>query len=294
MLSISTCRAFRRLAGKTQVIHAPRHDHVATRLTHSLDVACIASQLARSLSPASGEGGEVDLERVEAIALAHDVGHPPFGHAGEQVLTRLSTDAGLGSFHHASFGVRVLSKLDPPCGGVPDAVLEGVLAHSKGREGAVFLGSALPIEARIVRAADLYAYASGDLDDGFRLGVFTASELPPRARRVLGETGRRVRATLVARTLVAKELRLDDEAEGALRDLRAFLYQRFYCGPPTVAQTSFAREVLTRLFRRFERDLAATLAAVGWSRREEERPSMRDALDAIGCMTDRFAITAAA
>ena len=302
---IVASRAFRRLAGKTQVVHAPESDHVATRLTHTLEVAAIARRLARGL----GQAHVLDLDLVDAIALAHDVGHPPFGHAGEAVLARLAADAGLGGFHHAAFGVRLLGTLERADDGAPvasdRALLDGVLAHSKGKSGSVFVtrsSAAAPsamraIEARIVRAADLYAYASGDLDDAYRLSVLSPQALPPRARRVLGERGAAVREALVRRTITATlassdaTLALDEEAAEALAELRAHLYERFYEGRATSAQSSLARRVIHACWRRFERGGAAALDAAGWSRREHVgAPTLRDGLDALACMTDRFAI----
>jgi dGTPase len=314
-------RAFRRLAGKTQVIHAPQNDHIATRLTHTLEVASVARALAEALD---AEHTLLDHALVESIALAHDVGHPPFGHAGEAVLSRLSSDAGLGGFHHAAFGVRLLSVLERDAEGVPivssKAILDGIVAHSKGKSGAVFasgstqaardgarIGENIGLrrrstEALLVRAADLYAYASGDLDDAYRLGVFTAAALPENARKILGDDGASVRRVLVERTARAtlaspeRGIHLDDEADRALGSLRAFLYERFYEGPPTRAQTRLAAEVLSAAWARCMGDLEGSLAAIGWRARTHEAigPTPRDALDAIACMTDRFAVAFAA
>jgi dGTPase len=316
-------RAFRRLSGKTQVIHAPTNDHVATRLTHTLEVASVARELACGLDPGS-DGGRaseplLDHALVEAIALAHDVGHPPFGHAGEAVLARLAADAGLGGFHHAAFGVRLLSVLERDSSGAPvvqsKAVLEGIVAHSKGKAGAVFVSAprAAPefgdniglrrrsTEALLVRAADLYAYASGDLDDAYRLGVFTKAAVPETARKVLGDDGSSVRRVLIDRTIRAtlaapeRGIHLDDEADSALAALRAFLYERFYEGPATRSQTRLAGEVLTTAWNKCLRDLDRMLEAIGWRTHmhEPHTPAARtprDALDAIACMTDRFAV----
>jgi dGTPase len=325
---IVSSRAFRRLAHKTQVLTLPRSDHVSTRLTHTLEVASLARDVATRLATA---GCTLDLDLVETIALAHDVGHPPFGHAGEAALARRAADAGLGGFHHAAFGVRLLSRLEL-VGGAPvvtsAAVLDGVLAHSKGKSGAAFArGSAArrrSLEAHVVRAADLYAYASFDLDDALRLGVFTVRALPARARRELGKSGDAIRRSLVERTSVsliertrpapiertrlapveptvdseASEpvLSLDPEADAALAELRAFLYERFYEGSPTADQTRRADEVVGTIWRSFERDLDGTLSAIGWARRDDRsgRATLRDALDAAACMTDRFALGFAA
>ena len=316
---ILASRAFRRLSGKTQVIHAPQNDHVATRLTHTLEVAGVARDLSRALDPSLAI---LDHALVESIALAHDVGHPPFGHAGEAVLSRLAADAGIGGFHHASFGVRLLSILERDAAGAPvvqsPAILEGIVAHSKGKAGSVFVSSLSrdaklgsrqgdniglrrrSTEALLVRAADLYAYASGDLDDAYRLGVFSPVDLPVEARRVLGNDGASVRRALIERTARAtldepdRGIHLDDEADRALATLRAFLYERFYEGPITAAQTRLAEDVLSRAWRRLLANLGAALEALGWQRLGASPPTPRDALDALACMTDRFAIAFAA
>lgn len=300
---IVSSRAFRRLAHKTQVISQPPSDHVSTRMTHTLEVASLAREIAERLVRA---GRALDLDLVESIALAHDVGHPPFGHAGEAALAKRAANAGLGGFHHASFGVRLLSRLEHDAFTVPivtsESILDGVLAHSKGKAGAPFARCGAikrrSFEAHVVRAADLYAYASVDLDDAFFLGIFRPDSLPGVAARVLGRSGADVRRVLVDRTVAAtlasadESLRLDDETDAALAELRAFLYERFYEGPPTVEQTKRADEIIGTVWRAFELDLCGALDAVGWARREEPsgRATLRDALDAVACMTDRFAV----
>ena len=208
-------RAFRRLAGKTQVVAAPGDPLVRTRLTHTLEVVAIAREL--------GSGLQVRDDLVEAIALAHDVGHPAFGHAGERALASL----GGSSFHHAAHGVRVVTVLEPGLD-LSVEVVEGILKHSKGRGGPVFAGGpaqrSATVEARVVRAADLYAYACHDLDDAYRLGALRPADLPIEARRVLGATAESVRASLVDRTLAASgsggDVRLDDPSAAALEVLR--------------------------------------------------------------------------
>ena len=303
---IQDSRAFRRLAGKTQVITCPLVDDVSTRLTHTLEVASFARAIASGLDMRSTQhpAASLDIDLVEAIALAHDVGHPPFGHAGEAVLARLAAASGLGGFHHAAFGVRLLSLLERGDDGQPvvrsPAVLDGVIAHSKGKSGAVFArGLSLQkrsTEALVVRAADLYAYACFDLEDAYRLGVFTPADVPARSARVLGRRGPEVRHALITRTVAAtlaepdQGLHLDAEADEALAMLRAFLYERFYEGPATAEQTRRAADVLTTLWRFFERDLERALREAGWTHRSSAAPSMRDALDATACLTDRRAI----
>src|SRR5260221_12910945 len=213
-------RAFRRLSGKTQVVACPNDPLVRTRLTHTLEVSSIARQIGRAL-------GLVE-PLVDAIALGHDLGHPAFGHAGEKALASLVP----GGFHHAAQGVRVVTEIERDLD-LAAPVVEGILKHSKGRAGAVFARGAahavLTREARVARAADLFAYACHDLDDAYALGALRPADLPQRVPAVLGATPPEVRHSLAHRTLRASlqegELSLDAEPEAALQELRAFLYE---------------------------------------------------------------------
>src|SRR5512137_1145354 len=151
-------KAFRRLKHKTQVFLAPAGDHYRTRLTHTLEVSQIARTIARAL--------RLNESLVEAIALAHDLGHTPFGHAGEAVLDRLRP----GGFHHAVQSLRVVDLLERQGRGLnlTQEVRDGILQHTKGK-GDIFLASA-SLEAQTVRLADLVAYLSADADDALRAG----------------------------------------------------------------------------------------------------------------------------
>jgi dGTPase len=228
---ISGSRALRRLAGKTQVIALPGEPLVRSRLTHTLEVSSIARELGRAL-------GMRDA-LIEAIALGHDLGHPAFGHAGEQALASLLP----GGFHHAAQGVRVVTLLERM--DLSPEVVDGILKHSKGKAGAVFArGRALSRatrEAWVVRAADLFAYACHDLDDAFLLGWLSPADVPRAARRVLGASPVTVRRALVDRTVRSSleqgEPALDPETSEALASLRAFLYERLYEAPRIVRQT---------------------------------------------------------
>jgi dGTPase len=246
--------AFRRLAGKTQVLVAPRDGSLRTRLTHTLEVASMARRIARALGK--------DESLAEAIAMAHDIGHPAFGHAGEQALARLAP----GGFHHAAHGVRVLTILAPADVFVASAVLDGVLKHSKGKSGPTFArGPALSTtstEARIVRAADLYAYAWHDLEDAYALRLVAPSDLPPVSTAVLGSDPQHVRSTLVAHTIEASaggDIGLPPETERALEVLRAHLYEHLYESPLLRAQTDRAHACMGGLFAAYVADEEAVL-----------------------------------
>jgi dGTPase len=282
-------RAFRRLAGKTQVVSLPNDPLVRTRLTHTLEVASIARELARGLA---GNDQIVAEPLVEAIALAHDLGHPAFGHAGEKALATIVP----GGFHHAAHGVRVVTELEPELDLAPETV-EGVLKHSKGKGGAVFgRGGGLASvtrEALIVRAADLYAYACHDLDDAYLLGALQRHDLPAKAVRVLGAEPSDVRRVLVDRTVQSSSSRgdisLDAETDAALQELRAFLYERLYEAPRLQAQTASIRALVGQLWESASERPFRFQSVVGQLRL---LPPAADDLgeafvDAVAAMTDR-------
>lgn len=252
--TILSLPAFRRLAGKTQVLVAPRDGALRTRLTHTLEVASMARRIARALGH--------DESLAEAIAMAHDIGHPAFGHAGEQALARLAP----GGFHHAAHGVRVLTTLAPDGAIVSPAVLDGVLKHSKGKSGPMFArGPALSTtsaEARIVRAADLYAYAWHDLEDAYSLRLVAPTDLPASSTAVLGSDPQHVRSTLVAHTIEASAdgvIRLPDDTERALERLRAHLYEHLYESSLLRAQTERAHGCMSSLFEAYVADEESVL-----------------------------------
>jgi dGTPase len=278
-------RAFRRLSGKTQVVACPPDPLVRNRLTHTLEVSSIAREMGRAL-------GLVE-PLVDAVALGHDLGHPAFGHAGEKALASLVP----GGFHHAAQGVRVVTEIERNLD-LSAEVVEGILKHSKGRSGAIFARGAahsvLTREARVARAADLYAYACHDLDDAYALGSLGPEDLPRRAAGVLGTTPGDVRRSLVTATvresLAQGELSLDAETEAALQELRAFLYERLYEAPRIARQTSFVRSLIESLWevattheRRFSAAVERVMGALGPPTFDVGRMF----IDAIASMTDR-------
>jgi dGTPase len=284
-------RAFRTLAGKTQVVALPSDPLVRTRLTHTLEVSSIAREIGRGLSGL----GVVD-PLVEAIALGHDLGHPAFGHAGERALAALVP----GGFHHAAHGVRVVTVLEPELDLAP-ATVEGIFKHSKGRAGAVFgRGGGLATatrEAALVRAADLYAYACHDLDDAYLLGELDRRDLPRRAAAALGTAPGDVRSVLVARTVAATnaqgEIGLDAETADALHELRAFLYERLYEGRRIASQTACVRSLFEWLWQASNdrpRAFDAAIARCGRGPRSTTAGGPLDPqtfVDAVAAMTDR-------
>src|SRR5512134_1915019 len=174
------CKSFRRLKGKTQVFLAPRGDHYRTRLTHTLEVAQVARSIARAL--------RLNEMLVEAMVMGHDLGHTPFGHAGERLLNEVAP----GGFHHAVQSLRVVEVLENDGHGLnlTEEVRDGILRHWKGKGNVLLKGSgakALALEAEIVGIADIIAYVNHDLDDALRAGLFAESDVPAAIRGVLGE-----------------------------------------------------------------------------------------------------------
>src|SRR5436190_8647943 len=185
------CKAFRRLKHKTQVFFAPTGDHYRTRLTHTLEVSQIARTIAKVL--------RLHEELTEAIALGHDLGHTPFGHAGERVLDRLLP----GGFNHYEQSLRIIDGLENDGRGLNLTweVRDGIAKHSKGKSGApVGMAAALrssTIEGQIMRVADIIAYVNHDIDDATRAGILKTEDLPTHLVEVLGHSSSARIGTLV-------------------------------------------------------------------------------------------------
>src|SRR6187431_402576 len=166
------CKAFRRLKSKTQVFVAPEGDHYRTRLTHTLEVTGISRTVARAL--------RLNEDLAEAVGLAHDVGHPPFGHIGEDVLDRCGRARFGRGFRHNEHSLRVVSVLEGL--NLTDPVRDGILHHSSGA------GEPATLEGRIVRLVDRIAYINHDIDDAVRAGVLLPTDLPEAEIAVLGDS----------------------------------------------------------------------------------------------------------
>ncbi len=207
------CKAFRRLKQKTQVILSPEGDHYRTRLTHTLEVAQIARSISRAL--------RLNEDLTEAIALGHDLGHTPFGHAGERVLSKLRA----GGFNHYEQSVRVVSKLEKDHRGLnlTREGLDGIERHTKGPWAAT-------LEGRVVRYADHIAYLNHDIEDAISAGVLKESDLPQQVHEVLGD-GKSKRITALISALVLNfdgELRFPPEIQSAYDLLHDFMFERVY------------------------------------------------------------------
>ena len=265
-------KAFRRLKHKTQVFISPEGDHYRTRLTHTLETAGIARTVARALA--------LNEDLVEAIGLGHDLGHPPFGHIGEEVLDRLLLERYGVGFRHNEHSLRVVDRLERDGQGLnlTEPVREGILRHTRPEPPST-------LEGRIVRLVDRFAYINHDIDDAVRAGVLSAGELPRPELDLLGETGSRRIDTLV-RDLVACSAQTGDIVQGeevgaAMASLRAFMFERVYLGAAVRSEHQRIERVLSALFEACgDRPPAALTAGAS----EAERVT-----DWIAGMTDRYA-----
>ncbi|HXF81459.1 MAG TPA: deoxyguanosinetriphosphate triphosphohydrolase [bacterium] len=293
-------KAFRRLNHKTQVFIAPEGDHYRTRLTHTLEVAQVARTAARAL--------RLNEDLAEAIALAHDLGHPPFGHAGEAALDEAMR--AVGGFRHDEQSLRVVRLLERRTradGAVVRGlnlsweVLDGIGGHSKGLRDltADDGGPELPAtwEGRLVRLADRIAYLHHDTDDAVRAGLIAEAEIPDAVRAVLGERRGGWLGALVADLVAATERRgavgLSDPVREALNRWKDFLTARVYRAPAVAAQVSRARRLVLALYDHYlahPEELSPEYRELI----EAGEPLRRVAGDFLAGMTDRYAMRAAA
>jgi dGTPase len=244
------CKAFRRLKHKTQVFFAPEGDHYRTRLTHTLEVSQIARSIAKVL--------RLNEELTEAIALGHDLGHTPFGHAGERVLQSLVP----GGFEHYKQSLRIVDVLENDGRGLNLTweVRDGIARHSKGKHG-VPVGAdpahrASTIEGQVARVADIIAYVNHDIDDAVRAGLLRMEDLPRERTDTLGRTSSQRIGTMVTdvvmRTLEADlaEVRMSDAILEATIGLRSFLFDAVYENPVATAEFKKAAGILGGLWEK--------------------------------------------
>lgn len=280
-------KSFRRLKHKTQVFLSPEGDHYRTRLTHTLEVAQIARTVARAL--------RLNEDLTEAIALGHDLGHTPFGHAGERVLDELLD----GGFHHVRQSLRVVELLENDGVGLNLTweVRDGILHHSKGRGALLGDGAhdlAATLEGQIVRLADVVAYVSHDLDDAVRAGLVGGEAVPRELRQVLGSRhGERIN-TMVVDMIEASlatghtGIVLSTPVSQAVAALRDWLFSHVYQSPTVTDDFHKASHVLRELFGYFVTHPAALIACGG--RRGEDDAVAVAVADFLAGMTDRYAM----
>ncbi|MPQ99624.1 HD domain-containing protein [Modestobacter sp. I12A-02628] len=268
-------KAFRRLKHKTQVFLHPDGDHFVTRLTHTLQVTQVARSLAAALS--------LNETLAEAIALAHDVGHSPFGHLGEDALEPYVP----GGWHHAAQGVRIVEVLEDL--NLTWEVRDGVRAHSWKID-----PPPATREAECVRYADRIGYLSHDALDAVRAGVLRVSDLPARARDVFGEPGSQMVGSMIDAVL-AGSLSADNTAGAvvmapdelsAMHELRAFMFERVYASETAAGQKHVAIDVIRRLV---DHHLAHP-GLIPATYRDTDADPVTQVVDYVSGMTDRFAL----
>ncbi len=248
---IAHSKAFRRLKHKTQVFIAPEGDHYRTRLTHTLETCFIARTVARAL------GLNEDL--TEAIGLGHDLGHPPFGHIGEEVLDDALKQRGGAGFRHNEHSLRLVEHLERDGRGLnlTEQVRDGILNHT---------GSLKPatLEGRVVRLVDRVAYINHDIDDAVRAGIIAERDLPAEQIDRLGPTGSaRIDALvrdIVERSREAGDIVQSEEMGGAMLRLRKFMFDRVYLGPEARSEHDRVLRTLTTLIDHYLEDPGADAA----------------------------------
>ena len=284
-------KAFRRLKHKTQVFIAPVQDHYVTRLTHTLEVAQVARTIARALN--------LNEDLAEAAALGHDIGHGPFGHAGEEALSECLPEG----FRHNYQSVRVLDKLENGGHGLNLCfeVLDAIEKSSKAREDIFAEGWGVPItlEGQVVKTADAIAYVNHDILDAIRAGLLTEADLPLSARQQLGGSHAERLNTLICDIVEASwgatgdwsgagppVIAFSPRIRAAANELREFMFQRVYLYDTTRKDAERGKRVVTFLFRHFVQNPAGISADFSLPTDSVERR----AADYVSGMTDRYAL----
>lgn len=271
------CKSFRRLKHKTQVFISPEGDHYRTRLTHTLEVSQIARTIARALS--------LNEDLTEAIALGHDLGHTPFGHAGERALDCLCKDG----FVHSDQSVRVVERLEKDGLGLnlTFEVVDGIGNHRTS-------GHPSTMEGKVVQFSDKIAYTNHDIDDALRAGLLKEEEIPEEYVQVMGNTpSGRINAMIrdtIANSMGKDTIAMSSEMRGALNGLRKFMFQKVYQSPVAEREHEKAEHIIESLFAYYmEHPQEMSQEFLDLMQEGEEKE--RVVCDYIACMTDRFAVS---
>lgn len=271
------CKAFRRLKNKTQVFLTPKGDHYRTRLSHTLEVSQNARTIAKAL--------RLNEDLVEAIALGHDLGHTPFGHAGEFLLNQVYE----GGFRHNEQSVRIVEKLEKDGEGLNLTweVRDGILNHQT---------RTIPhtLEGKIVRLSDKIAYVNSDIDDAIRAMILDEEDIPVELRRTLGFTTRErldhLIHDIISNSMGRDDIIMSDETAEALRDLRLFMFEHVYRNPVAKGEEVKAKTMLEQMYY-FYMDHIEQLPAKLLKMLDEGEDKGRIVCDYISGMTDKYAIT---
>ena len=270
------CKSFRRLMHKTQVFLAPRGDHYRTRLTHTLEVSQNARTIAKAL--------RLNEDLVEAIALGHDLGHTPFGHAGERVLNEICENG----FKHNEQSVRVVEKLEKDGAGLNLTweVRNGILNHQTSLKPAT-------LEGKIVRLSDKIAYINHDIDDAIRAKVLKEEDIPIEYREILGETTRNRLNTFIHNIITnsqgKNDICMSEEVQSAMQGLRKFMFKNVYTNPVAKGEEERAMDLLRRLFYYYMEHISKMPEQYQCMLGQGEKAE-RVVCDYIAGMTDQYAI----
>ncbi len=272
------CKAFRRLKHKTQVFLTPKGDHYRTRLTHTLEVAQNARTIARAL--------RLNEDLTEAIALGHDLGHTPFGHAGERALHKISSEG----FAHYKQSVRIVERLEKNGRGLNLTweVRDGILNHQMS-------GNAATLEGRIVRYSDKIAYINHDVDDAIRGGIIKELDLPRAYTDILGHSTKDRLSTMihdiVVQSLDKPYIRMSEDIEYAFMGMRKFMFENVYTNPKAKGEERKAENIVKELFCYYMDHpelLPNEYVERMWQSGENQE---RSVCDYIAGMTDQYAIS---
>lgn len=271
-------KAFRRLKQKTQVFLSPEGDHYRTRLTHTLEVAQNARTIARALL--------LNEDLTEAIALGHDLGHTPFGHAGERALNRITQE--YGGFHHNEQSVRVVERLEKDGAGLnlTKEVRDGIRNHQTSL-------SPMTLEGKIVRLSDKIAYINSDIDDAIRAGIIRETDIPHELTDILGDSTNQRLNTLVHDIVQHSEgkndISMSPEVEEAMFALRKFLFATVYTNPAAKGEERKVEHMIEQLYEYYIHRQDKMPEEFCLLIREGE-PARRVVCDYIACMSDRYSV----
>lgn len=279
-------KSFRRLKHKTQVFMSPEGDHYRTRMTHTLEVSQIGRTIARAL--------RLNEDLVEAIAMGHDLGHTPFGHAGEFILREGKT-----SYHHSKQSLRVVEKLENDGEGLnlTKEVRDGILKHSKGKSPLIVEGNMpVTLEGEIVRLADKIAYINHDLEDAIRAKIVEETDVPKDIVKILGETKSERIKTIVTNVINStienkyKHIVMEEKIYRAMYNLRDWLFEHVYLSEPVVKELEKGKGIVKALYEYYAENYEEIPFYKKYLEKWGEYDPKQAAVDYVAGMTDRFAI----
>ena len=272
------CKSFRRLKHKTQVFLNPQGDHYRDRLTHTLEVSQIARTIAQAL--------RLNENLTEAIAMGHDLGHTPFGHAGERVLNRVCPDG----FIHSEQSIRVVELLEKKGRGLNLTweVRDGIRNHRTS-------GNPSTLEGKVVRLSDKIAYINHDIDDAERAGILREEEIPLEYRQVLGSTIKERLNTMIHDIVCNSQGKPDicqsPEVEQAMKNIRKFMFKSVYTNPAAKGEETKAENMIAALYEYYEKHLEVLPLEYQEMVTRGGQSVPRVVCDYISGMTDQYAMT---